>query len=79
MKKIPNEVLDFFKFDIETYKGHVRFLGKYDAKDAYTYEYEEEVIIGLPRVCLYEKTCPLEIVLQFDALSVISKLNKYHE
>ena len=79
MKKIPDEVLDFFKFDIETDKGHVKLLGVYNGKDAYTYEYDEEVIIGFPRVCLYEKASPLEIATQFEALSVIRKLNKHHE
>lgn len=76
MKEIPNEVLEFFKYDIETYRGHVRLLGKYNGKDAYTYEYDEEVIIGYPSVCLYKKDCPLESVTQLDALRIIGKLNK---
>lgn len=48
MKKVPDEVLEFFKYDIESFSGHIRLLGKYNGKDAYTYEYDEEVIIGFP-------------------------------
>jgi hypothetical protein len=76
MKEIPNEVLEFFKYDIETYRGHVRLLGKYNGKDAYTYEYDEEVIIGYPSVCLYKKDSPLEIAVQQEALRVLREVKK---
>lgn len=74
MKKVPDEVLEFFKYDIESYSGHVTFLGKYDGKDVYTYEYDEEAIIGFPHVCLYKKDFPLESAIELESLRIIRKL-----
>jgi hypothetical protein len=69
---IPKEVMKAAK-GLDDYKGKMILLGKYKGEDAYTWEFDEPAIIGLPEVYLWNGSRVITIKGN-DALDIISLL-----
>ncbi len=73
--EIPAKIKEAMKDELNHYKGSIVYLGVYEGKTVWQYEYSEPVCVGLPSIYLFDGQ-EVNYLYGEEVFPIISQLQK---
>ena len=73
--EVPLKIREAMKHELARYKGNIQYMGVYDGKTAWTFEYLEPVCVGYPSLYLFDGDT-VEYLCGEYVFDIISQLEK---